>query len=127
MGIWNVPMYQLCDTDEAKFCIVDIERNHGRGYKAVRVRHAGHYTRGAGEISLIMTVEPGNPQIPPDIMLLDLFETQESGGQSLIPLLIKLFSAITSTGCAVILKPILFLWIWIQEAYRSTQYSSTPG
>ena len=68
MGIRNVPMYQLCDTDEAKFCIVDIERKHGRGYKAVRVRDAGHYTRGAGEISLIMTVEPGNPQIP-DIML----------------------------------------------------------
>ena len=47
MGIRNVPRYQLCDTDEAKFCVMDVEKKVGRSYQAVRVRDGGHFSRSA--------------------------------------------------------------------------------
>ena len=64
MGIKHVPRYQLCDTDEAKFCVLDFEKKTGRSYQAVRVRDGGHFSRSAPELHLIMTVEPGNPNLP---------------------------------------------------------------
>ena len=64
MGIRNVPRYQLCDTDEAKFCVMDFEKKIGRSYQAIRVRDGGHFSRSAPELNLIMTVEPGNPNLP---------------------------------------------------------------
>ena len=65
MGIRNVPRYHLCDTNEAKFCVMDFEKKVGRSYQAIRVRDGGpHFSRSAPELNLIMTVEPGNANLP---------------------------------------------------------------
>ena len=60
-----MPRYSLCDTDEAGFTLQAIESKYGRGYQALRVRDIGHYSRsGRDYFSLLMTVEPGNPNLP---------------------------------------------------------------
>lgn len=68
LGITGVDRYSLCDTDEAGFTLTQVESKYGYGYKAVRVRDIAHYSRTSDDyISLIMTVEPGNPDLPGDV------------------------------------------------------------
>ena len=64
-GIWR---FRLIDSDEASFSLVKIETKKGWAFKTQRVRDPGNYTRGTcGTVNLIMSVEPGNPYLPPHI------------------------------------------------------------
>ena len=65
LGIRGVRRFRLIDTDEAQFSLVKVETKKGWGYKTQRIREAGHYTRSAATVSLIMSVEAGNPYLPP--------------------------------------------------------------
>ena len=66
-GIRGVRRWQLTDTDEAKFCLIQMEKKQGRALTCQRIRDVGHYTRGEASFTLIMTVEAGNPNLPPGV------------------------------------------------------------
>ena len=66
IGVNGVPRHRLIDIDEASFCLKKIEKKYGRAYSSCRVRDLGNYKRGGGTISLLMAVEPGNPNLPPN-------------------------------------------------------------
>ena len=65
LGVAGARRFRLRDTDEASFSLVKIENKRGYAYKAMRCRDQGHYTKVEGSVNLIMTVEPGNPYLPP--------------------------------------------------------------
>ena len=46
---------------------MDIESKVGRSFRAMRCRDSGHFSRSSAEINLIMTIEPGNPLLPPGV------------------------------------------------------------
>lgn len=67
IGIRDIPFYRMIDMDEAKFCLDGIESKYGRALTCVRVRDTAHYKRGNRGITLILAIEPGNPNLPPHI------------------------------------------------------------
>ena len=67
IGIAGIRRFRLTDSDEASFSLVKIESKKGYSFKAFRCSDRGHYSRGSGSVNLIMTVEPGNPYLPPHV------------------------------------------------------------
>ena len=65
IGISTVPFFRMIDVDEAKFCLSGIEKSTGRALTCFHVRDTGHYSRMAPSLTLILAVEPGNPNLPP--------------------------------------------------------------
>ena len=68
IGVAGVPRYKLIDVDEASFCLKKIEKKYGRAYTCCRVRDTANYTRMGGSINLLMAVEPGDPNVPPNVL-----------------------------------------------------------
>ena len=66
LGVANVSRRRLIDVDEAHFTLKSIESKYGRAPKAMRVRDAAHYQRGATVWNLLIAVEAGNPAIAPN-------------------------------------------------------------
>ena len=66
LGVVDVPNHQLIDIDEAGFFLKKVTRKHGRGHTSCRVRSIGHYQRNEPKVNLIMGIEPGNPDLPPN-------------------------------------------------------------
>ena len=55
----------MCDADEMSFDIGDANLSYGHGVKGCRIRKAGNYGRGKRKVTLMMVIEPGNPDIDP--------------------------------------------------------------
>ena len=66
IGVHGVPRHRLIDIDEACFCLKKIEKKYGRAFTSCRVRDTGNYRRGGRGINLLMAVEPGDPNLPPN-------------------------------------------------------------
>lgn len=66
-GINDVPMERLMDGDEMAFHLGDVSKGYGHAVKGLRVRKAGHYSRGQQKVVVIMYVEPGDPSLPPHV------------------------------------------------------------
>ena len=45
-----------------------VTKKYGRGHTTVRVRHPAHYSRKEQNINVILVVEPGNPNLDPEIV-----------------------------------------------------------
>ena len=62
-GVNNVPRRRLGDADEMSFVIGDVSQSYGHAVKGCRLRKAGNYGRGKKKVTVIMMIEPGNPEL----------------------------------------------------------------
>lgn len=68
VGVNGVPRHKLIDIDEASFYLKKIEKRYGRAYSSCRVRDTANYKRGGRSINLLLAVEPGDPNLAPNIL-----------------------------------------------------------
>lgn len=60
-------MSQLINIDETEFHLKGHAGNYGRGHISCRVRCFSHYKRYEPKLNVIMAIEPGNPNIDPEL------------------------------------------------------------
>ena len=58
----------LINIDESGFYLNSCVKNYGRSHKTICVIHPSHYSRAEPKVNLIMTVEPGNTNLPPHVL-----------------------------------------------------------
>ncbi|KAL7549569.1 hypothetical protein ACHAWF_016029 [Thalassiosira exigua] len=64
-GIVDVPRRRLIDIDECAIELQDANENYGHAVRGMRVRKIGNYGRGAIKLTLILAIEPGDPELAP--------------------------------------------------------------
>ena len=64
LGVNGVLRRMLLDLDECGISLDQCNRKSGFAHKSVRIRDAGHYTRGK-KLTVIAAVERGDPTLPP--------------------------------------------------------------
>ena len=66
LGIHNTPIHRLIDIDKTGFYLKKFSSNYGRGHRTYRMRFL-HYRRNDTKINVILVVESGNLNIPPQL------------------------------------------------------------
>jgi hypothetical protein len=64
LGIFQVHRSMLVDFDECGIGLEQCERKKGHSLQGIRIRKPGHYTRDTIKYTVILVIEPGNPNIP---------------------------------------------------------------
>jgi hypothetical protein len=64
VGAVGIQRRFLTDVDECGFEIDDANANYGHAVKGLRVRKPGNYGRGKVKITVILAIEPGDPNLP---------------------------------------------------------------
>lgn len=67
LGVSSVRMARLIDIDETGFYLKSCSSKHGRGHSSCRVRYPGHYTRKEKKVNVVLGIEPGDAELPPNI------------------------------------------------------------
>lgn len=63
LGVNGQERRRLTDTDEASVSLEQCNRKDGVSHTSIRVRKAGHYTRGK-KLTIILMIEPGDASLP---------------------------------------------------------------
>jgi len=66
-GICDTQRKDLIDIDECGFELKDAGLSFGHAVRGMRVRKVGNYGRGTCKITLILAIEPGDPNKPADV------------------------------------------------------------
>ena len=66
LGVQGIARRALIDIDETRFALKKVQTRRGYAMRCVRVRDTGEYRRGQDSLNLIIGIEPGHPNIPPD-------------------------------------------------------------
>jgi len=67
LGIVGTPRRAMIDCDEFGLAWDDANRNFGHNLKGLEVRKIGKYGRGEVKVTVIIAIEPGNPQLAPGV------------------------------------------------------------